>query len=115
MRMHKIIAALAITTPTLTLAAAAQAQVPTNCHWETGYIPPTMEAGALKGPFLVVSLQAAVDPAQPNRPNFALTTVSNTWFPTANFNGPFFLPEGKMLLARNDWTVGGLLYSGCRM
>jgi hypothetical protein len=115
MRMHKIIVALAITTAALTLPAAAQAPVPANCHWETGYIPPTWEAGGLKGPFLVVSLQAAVDPAQPNRPNFAFTTLNNSWFPTANFNGPFFLPDGKMLLARADWTVGGLLYSGCKM
>jgi hypothetical protein len=112
--MRKMLIGLAMTTVTLA-STAVQAQVPTNCRWQTGYIPPTMEAGGLKGPFIVVSLQAAVDPAKPNQPNFALTTVSNTWFPTANFNGSFFLPEGQMLLARKDWTPGGLLYSGCRM
>jgi hypothetical protein len=114
MNMKTLLLALTVIWGSLSGIGVAVAE-PANCRWESGYIPPTMETGALKGPFLVMSLQAAVDPAQPNRPNFAITTVDNTWFPTANFRGPFFLPAGKLLAARNDWTAGGLLYSGCRM
>jgi hypothetical protein len=112
--MKQVLLTFAVISGCLLGTGAAVAQ-PANCRWESGYIPPTLETGALKGPFLVMSLQAAVDPAQPNRPNFALTTVANTWFPTANFRGPFFLPAGAMLMGRAVETAGGLLYSGCRM
>lgn len=113
--MRKLLVLLGAITFATTFTVAVQAQpIPQNCRWESGVILPNMQPGALKGPFLVLSLTADVDPASPKRA-WVVWSRENRWFSVDDFKGPFFLAPGEMLLGRNDFTTRGAIYSGCRL
>jgi hypothetical protein len=91
--------------------------IPTNCRYESGIIRPTNDilSKGLKGPFLLLSLQADVDPAAPNQKAYVLWSRENTWLPVLDVKLPLYIARGETLGARPDFMPRGAVYTGCRM